>query len=173
MIIRVPFGTGSMEAELPDSLSVSVVDPKTEAVTGTEEERIEAALDAPIGTARLEETVKPEDKVLIVVNDHTRPGPNRQIVAAVLKRLHKAGVPDEKIRFICATGSHRAPTDKEMRAIAGFSNREMNFLTRALCFAGGMALIIPNYIVSVVGLVVALAGYALSGGFKKNEAKAA
>ena len=57
-------------------------------------------------------------------------------------------------------------------SIAGFSSKEMNFLTRALCFAGGMALIIPNYIVSVVGLVVALGGYALSGGFKKNEAKA-
>ena len=119
MIIRVPFGTGAIEAELPDSLRVSVVDPKTETVTGTEEERIEAALDAPIGTARLEETVKPENKVLIVVNDHTRPGPNRQIVAAVLKRLHSAGVPDANIRFICATGSHRAPTDKEMRAIVG------------------------------------------------------
>lgn len=119
MIIRVPFGTGSMEAELPDSLRVSVVDPKTEAVTGTEEERIEAALDAPIGTARLEETVKPENKVLIVVNDHTRPGPNRQIVAALLRRLHRAEVPDENIRFICATGSHRAPTDREMRAIVG------------------------------------------------------
>ena len=119
MIIRVPFGTGSMEAELPDSLRVSVGDPKTEAVTGTEEERIEAALDAPIGTARLEETVKPENKVLIVVNDHTRPGPNRQIVAALLRRLHRAEVPDENIRFICATGSHRAPTDREMRAIVG------------------------------------------------------
>lgn len=119
MIIRVPFGTGSMEAELPDSLRVSVVDPKTEAVTGTEEERIEAALDAPIGTARLEETVKPENKVLIVVNDHTRPGPNRQIVAALLRRLHRAEVSDENIRFICATGSHRAPTDREMRAIVG------------------------------------------------------
>lgn len=119
MIIRVPFGTGSMEAELPDSMRVSVVDPKTEAVTGTEEERIEAALDAPIGTARLEETVKPENKVLIVVNDHTRPGPNRQIVAALLRRLHRAEVSDENIRFICATGSHRAPTDREMRAIVG------------------------------------------------------
>lgn len=119
MIIRIPFGTGSIEAEIPDPLRVNVVDPKTEAVTGTEEERIEAALDAPIGTARLEETVKPEDKVLIVVNDHTRPGPNKQIVAAVLRRLHSAGVPDKNIRFICATGSHRAPTDKEMRAIVG------------------------------------------------------
>lgn len=119
MIISVPFGTGSMEAELPDSMRVSVVDPKTEAVTGTEEERIEAALDAPIGTARLEETVKPENKVLIVVNDHTRPGPNRQIVAALLRRLHRAEISDENIRFICATGSHRAPTDREMRAIVG------------------------------------------------------
>ena len=119
MIIRVPFGTGSMEAELPDSMRVSVVDPKTEAVTGTEEERIEAALAAPIGTARLEETVKPENKVLIVVNDHTRPGPNRQIVAALLRRLHRAEISDENIRFICATGSHRAPTDREMRAIVG------------------------------------------------------
>ena len=119
MIIRVPFGTGTIAAEIPDSLRVHVVDPKTEAVTGTEEERIEAALDAPIGTARLEETVKPENKVLIVVNDHTRPGPNRQIVAAVLERLHRAGVPDADIRFICATGSHRAPTDSEMRAIVG------------------------------------------------------
>ena len=119
MIIRVPYGTGSIEAEIPDSLRVHVVDPKTEAVTGTEEERIEAALDAPIGTARLEDMAKPEDKVLIVVNDHTRPGPNQQIVAAVLKRLHSAGVPDANIRFICATGSHRAPTDREMRAIVG------------------------------------------------------
>ncbi len=119
MTIRVPFGVGTIAAEIPDSLRVNVVDPKTEAVTGTEEDRIEAALDAPIGTVRLEETVKPEDKVLIVVNDHTRPGPNRQIVAALLRRLHSAGVPDENIRFICATGSHRAPTDGEMRAIVG------------------------------------------------------
>ena len=57
-------------------------------------------------------------------------------------------------------------------SIAGFSGKEMNLLTRALCFAGGMALIIPNYLVSAIGLVVALAGFALSGGFKKN-AKAA
>ena len=56
-------------------------------------------------------------------------------------------------------------------AIAGFSNREMNFLTRALCFIGGMALIIPNYIVSAAGAALAIVGYALSGGFKKKAAE--
>lgn len=56
-------------------------------------------------------------------------------------------------------------------SIAGFSSRKMNFLTRALCFAGGMALIIPNFLVSAVGFVAALGGYVLSGGFKKADKK--
>ncbi|MBR1567177.1 MAG: nickel-dependent lactate racemase, partial [Oscillospiraceae bacterium] len=119
MTVSVPFGNGSISAEIPDGVRVNVVNPTVEAVKGTEAERIEAALDAPVGTPRLEEMVKATDRVLIVVNDHTRPGPNREITAAVLERLHRAGVPDGNIRFICATGSHRAPTDAEMRAIVG------------------------------------------------------
>ena len=42
-------------------------------------------------------------------------------------------------------------------------------LTRALCFVGGMCLIIPSYVVSAIGLVIALAGYGISGGFKKAD----
>ena len=52
-------------------------------------------------------------------------------------------------------------------SIAGFSSRAMNMFTRALCFAGGMCLIIPNLIVSAIGLVISLVGFVLSGGFKK------
>ena len=54
-------------------------------------------------------------------------------------------------------------------AIAGFTKKEMNMLTRAICFAGGMCMIIPNYVVSAIGLVVSIVGYALSGGFGKTE----
>lgn len=53
-------------------------------------------------------------------------------------------------------------------SIAGFSSKEMSMLTRALCFIGGMCLIIPSYVVSAIGLVIALAGYGISGGFKKT-----
>lgn len=119
MILSVPYGTGMISAEIPDGVRLNLVDPRTEKLEGTEEERIESALDQPIGTPRLEELVKAEDRVLIVVNDHTRPGPNREITAALLRRLHRAGVADGNIRFICATGSHRAPTDEEMRSIVG------------------------------------------------------
>jgi len=53
-------------------------------------------------------------------------------------------------------------------SIAGFTKKDMNMLTRAMLFAGGLAMIIPNTIVSIIGLVVCLAGYALSGGFTKT-----
>lgn len=119
MKIELPYGKASISAVLPDELNVRVVDPARTALTGTDAERVEQALDAPIGTARLEDMLRPENRVLIVVNDHTRPGPNREIVAGLLKRIAKAGVPEEHIRFICATGSHRAPTDEEMRRIVG------------------------------------------------------
>jgi len=119
MKIEVPYGKGSISAEVPEGIRTLVVSPEVEKLGGSDADRIEAALDTPIGTAKLEESVKPTDRVLIVVNDHTRPGPNKAIVAAVLGRLKKAGVPDGNIRFICATGSHRAPTDEEMRGIVG------------------------------------------------------
>ena len=57
-------------------------------------------------------------------------------------------------------------------AIAGYSSRNMNMLTRFLCFAGGICMVIPDNIVSLIGLAVSLAGFALSGGFKKAETAA-
>ena len=119
MKITVPYGKGEISAQVGEGIRVHVVAPETKPLGGSDADRVEAALDAPIGTARLEELVKPDQRVLIVVNDHTRPGPNREIVQGVLGRLHKAGVPDKNIRFICATGSHRAPTDAELRTIIG------------------------------------------------------
>lgn len=119
MIITVPYGAGSISADIPDSIRVSIVSPECARLEGSDDERIEEALDKPIGTSRLEEMVRPLDQVLIIVNDHTRPGPNREIVRGLLSRLAKAGIRDSNIRFICATGSHRAPTDEEMRRIVG------------------------------------------------------
>ena len=101
MKISLPYGKGSIEAQLPAQARVTIVEPQCPPLEGTDEERIEAALDAPIGTPKLEEMADSTKRVLIVVNDHTRPGPNKEIAAALLRRLKKAGVPDGNIRFIC------------------------------------------------------------------------
>ena len=119
MNITMPYGKGCISASLPDDADVTVIDPQAQSVDGSDAERIREALDHPIGTETLEKMVTPGDRVLIVINDHTRPGPTREIAAAVTARLEKAGVPDGNIRFIVATGSHRAPTADEMKEILG------------------------------------------------------
>jgi len=124
MQIKVPYGTGYQLAELPESMNVQVIDPVCEPVTVKPETLIENALDHPIGTEKLEDMVCAEDHVLIVVNDHTRPGPNAEIVAALLRRLDGAGVPRDHVEFIIATGSHRATTPAEQDVILGKGIRE-------------------------------------------------
>ena len=117
--ITVPYGDGYQTAVVPNDISVTVVDPPKRKQTTDVCALIENAMNTPIGTPRLEELVHADEKVTIIVNDQTRPGPNCEIVAAVMQRLEKAGVEDENILFVVATGSHRAPTDDELDSIIG------------------------------------------------------
>ncbi len=117
--IEVPYGETKQEAFIPDIIPVQVIDPGCVPVTQTAKELIEHALDAPIGTDRLENLVSKDDSIVIVVNDQTRPGPNIEMAEAVVKRINKAGVTDDKISFLIATGSHRAPTDDELDQLIG------------------------------------------------------
>lgn len=117
--IEVPYGKASQTAMIDDGIDILVIDPPRVPVTKTSEIMLRECMDSPIGSDRLEHLVRAEDTVAIVVNDHTRPGPSKLIVKEVLARLKKAGVPDERITFIFATGSHRAPTMEEQREILG------------------------------------------------------
>ncbi len=117
--IRVPYGDGYQEAVINDSIPVQVIDPPCREAAVPVEELIREALDTPVGTARLEELVTREDRVIVIVNDHTRPGPMAEIVDALIRRLNGAGVPDSQIQFVVATGSHRASTGPELDRILG------------------------------------------------------
>lgn len=119
MRIEVPYGNGTMAAECPENAAVQIIDPVSAKPDKTEEALIEAALDHPIGTARLEQLVQRNTKVTVIVNDHTRPGPNAQMVASVMRRLHLAGISDEQVKVVIATGSHRAPTEAELVSLLG------------------------------------------------------
>lgn len=119
MRISVPYGKGFQEALLPDGVNVQVIDPQVEGTVPPVSQLIESSLDHPIGSKPVEQLVKPGQSVVIVVNDHTRPGPNQEILQALLPRLHGAGVRDEDIVIAIATGSHRASTSEELDTILG------------------------------------------------------
>ena len=117
--ISLPYGKGIQTALLPDEINLQVIDPASDSVAQSPEVFIENALDHPIGTAPVEALLSPKDEVVIIVNDHTRPGPNRQIVKGLIARLEKAGVRDAQVTFVVATGSHRATTPAELDDIIG------------------------------------------------------
>jgi len=85
---------------------------------------IREALENPIGTERLENLLRPDHNVVIMVDDITRPTPTAKILPFILERLAKAGVPDQAVRFFMAMGTHRPMTEEELRIKLGDSIRE-------------------------------------------------
>lgn len=117
--IKVPYGKGYQTAKVKDEIKVEIIDLPEESNIEKETVMIKNAMDNPIGASKLEDMVTDNDKILIVVNDHTRPGPNKLIVKEIISRLLSRGLNRGQIKIIIATGSHRMPTDEELSAMVG------------------------------------------------------
>ncbi len=70
------------------------------------------ALHHPIAAPRISASVTPESRVLILVDDWTRATPARVLIPLVLAELKQAGVSDDSISFLYATGQHPATWDQ-------------------------------------------------------------
>jgi lactate racemase len=80
---------------------------------------IERALDNPIGTPSLEKLGRPGMTAVVLFDDIQRATPAILAVPAVMNRLNKAGIPDERITAICARGTHPAPTPEQLEKKVG------------------------------------------------------
>ncbi len=80
---------------------------------------VDVALDNPIGTGRLEELLGPDDRVVIIVDDITRPTPTAKILPVILARLEQIGIAAESIVIFVALGTHRPMTYEELSVKLG------------------------------------------------------
>lgn len=119
MLIRVPYGDSWQEAMLDEGTRVQVIDVPDSPVAETPSHMIGKAMEEPIGTPRLEDMVTPSDEIVIIMNDQTRPGPNEEMLAEIMARLHAAGVNHRQVQVVIATGTHRGPTEEELDTIMG------------------------------------------------------
>jgi nickel-dependent lactate racemase len=92
---------------------------ETERIEKTIYEMVDESLNNPIGSPRLHDLIKPKDKVLIIVDDRTRPTPRKEIVLCLLDHLDMIGVRDEQIDILFALGTHRALEDEEVKEVLG------------------------------------------------------
>ena len=117
--VSIPFGTDVFEIAVPH---------RTEVLSMKQVKSIPApmkalanALSHPIGTPRLEEIIGKKGTprnltAAIAISDSTRPVPYREeegILMPLLRILDEAGMKNENIRLIVATGMHRPSTREE------------------------------------------------------------
>lgn len=118
MKIEMPYGRGHLSCELPDDAAVirSRVNEMQSDDTG--EELVRRAMASPIGAPRLSELARGKRDAVVIISDHTRPVPSREILPEMLSELRQ-GNPEIDVTLLVATGCHRETTEAELRAKLG------------------------------------------------------
>jgi nickel-dependent lactate racemase len=101
-------GTKELKLPLPDSWQVEIYHMAGWDRPAMKPAEIKAAIANPIGSTPIKELAKGKKEVAIIFDDMTRVTRVAEIVPFVLEELAEAGIPDSKIRFICALGCHGA-----------------------------------------------------------------
>ena len=116
-MISIPYGKTHIPCDIPyNGLLTSRVEELASEKTGLE--LVEEALAKPMGAPCLEELAVGKKTCTIIISDHTRPVPSRDILPPMLKRLRQ-GNPDIAITLLVATGFHRPTTTAELEAKLG------------------------------------------------------
>ena len=113
MTVSIPYGRTRLQADIPENRLLGVFEAPLPPVAPDPVAEVEQALDAPIGSPRLEELAVGKRNAVIILSDHTRPVPSRILVPALLGRLRR-GNPSIDITLLVATGFHRGTRREEL-----------------------------------------------------------
>lgn len=114
MKVHLDYGRAGLDVQLPDDLTVSIVEPAKGVPLADPRAAVAAALAAPIGTAPLAELARGRRDAVVVISDKTRPVPYGMVLPPLLETLERAGIARERIEILVATGLHRANTADEL-----------------------------------------------------------
>src|SRR5919107_4313455 len=114
--VSLAYGHGRMSVEVPDD--AAVVTPVPTAAAHDVPAALRRALREPVAGPPLRERVQRGQTVAISACDITRAQPREAMVTAVLEELD--GIVDlDDVVILVATGTHRANTPAELRAMFG------------------------------------------------------
>lgn len=121
MKFDLSYGKSTVSFELDDSKLLQVVVPPEASGRVCTKKDVEEMLDDPIGTGPLLEILqkKKPGKVVVIVNDITRPTPYDLLLPPLLDRFKKAGITDDQVTFVVATGIHDPHTEEQNLEVYG------------------------------------------------------
>ncbi|HWQ73135.1 MAG TPA: nickel-dependent lactate racemase [Desulfitobacteriaceae bacterium] len=115
MRVAIPYGDSRQILDLPAANSLEVLETELVQFDGlsTEDEIVLQAMANPYGGIRLHELAVNKKTATIIISDHTRPVPSKQIIPFMLAELRQNN-PEIDVTLLVATGCHRGTTVPEL-----------------------------------------------------------
>lgn len=117
--LEIPYGDKTEIIELAAKNVEQVIYPNS-VKTEDENEVLRKAIFSPLNSASLDHFLSGRRNIVVVVNDATRPTPTAKIMKIIYPMLK-----GKNFKILIATGSHRAPTEKEYDFILGDLHKEL------------------------------------------------
>jgi len=119
--MKLNYGKKEIQISIQDKNIIQILNSSKQKILLQPEDWLKEILKNPINSPSLKNLLiqKKAEKVLIIVNDITRPTPYDVILPPLLEELHHIGIKKENIIFIIATGSHRGNSKEEIKEIFG------------------------------------------------------
>ena len=116
-MVSLPYGKTNIAFEEKDAIVLeSGINEVVPDCSGAE--LVCRAMAQPIGTPLLSDLAKGKNNCTLIISDHTRPVPSKDILPEMLRQLRQ-GNPDIAITLLVATGCHRDTTKEELVAKLG------------------------------------------------------
>jgi nickel-dependent lactate racemase len=119
MKIKLDYGNGKIEVDVPDGNMLEIVENKPASPLGNVREKLAESLRKPIGSVSLGQKIAGKEKICIVISDSTRAVPTGMILETLLPELHRCGISRDSITILVATGLHRPSTGEELVNMVG------------------------------------------------------
>ena len=116
---RILYGKGGIDFDAA-RYGASVLESRIGELTAEGDGRsiVRKAIESPIESPRLRELARGRKSCVVIISDHTRPVPSRDILPEMFAEL-EAGSPGIAITLLVATGFHRPSTTAELEAKLG------------------------------------------------------
>ncbi len=115
MKITIPYGRDkTLQFDVPKNNLVWVIDRKQKAPLRDPLSVLKSMLRDPIASPPLKDLARDVERVVVLVDDNTRPTPLHLIVPTILDELNDAGVQDKNVDVVIALGTHRKMTPNEI-----------------------------------------------------------
>ncbi|BDU50810.1 nickel-dependent lactate racemase [Haliovirga abyssi] len=109
MKVKIPYGKDNLEVNISEENLLEILYPNSVEKTNSTKQIKEV-----LNKEKFNEFIDSNEKIVIIVNDGTRPTPTIKVLKEIFPKLRS-----KNFQFIIATGAHRAPNDEEYEFIFG------------------------------------------------------